>query len=173
MFKLPDGKIVSGEGYTFIGDVQYPLRRMTPAERAAIGVEDYSPPVPPNVDPRFYYVSQIGDPVPRSMQEIRRWMKKQVRDQARVVTERFIRNYGHDVAFALDKLADAILDGATLTQNQKDRTREAIVRLRRLTRLENDKKQKEIAIEALVDVAAAETFNLDISSAEDVEDADL
>ncbi len=77
MFQLPDTTIVSGDGYTVVGGMQYPLQRMSPAELTAIGVSRYDPPPPTYFDPTFYL--SVG--VPRAMADIRAALKGKVAAQ--------------------------------------------------------------------------------------------
>lgn len=78
MFKLPNGTIVSGEGYTKINEIQYPLNKMSSQELADIGVEVYYPPMTSNIDQRFYYISQQGDPIPKDIEKIKNILKAEV-----------------------------------------------------------------------------------------------
>ena len=176
-YQLPDGHIIERtQEFVFDGQLYTRNLNRSAEDLLAIGATPIEPPAPlPKVDSRFYYVSQIGDPTPRPIEEIRRWMKKQVRDQARDISQKFLKNFSQDIVFVLDKLADAVIDGATLTGPQKTKVRNAIVGLRRLSRLDDDKKAKEAAVDALADVEAAKAYanQLDISDANDQEDTDL
>lgn len=98
-YKLPDNRVIEQTaGFEFDGLYYSPNPRRTGAELEAIGaVEVPEPPPPPQVDPRFYYVSQIGDPVPRPIEEVRKALKTQVAAERWQLEQAGVEWNGHKV----------------------------------------------------------------------------
>lgn len=72
-YLLPGGETTSGAGWTTVNDMQYMLARMSASELATIGVSIVAPPAP--IDTRFYYQNDLGDPIPRSMDDVKQTLK--------------------------------------------------------------------------------------------------
>lgn len=72
-YKLPDGQIVClHDGFEYSGLYYSRNPRRTEDELLVLGAQKVV------INRRFYYVSQIGDPVPRPIEEIRAALKAQV-----------------------------------------------------------------------------------------------
>jgi hypothetical protein len=85
-FQIPGGAIVTIDmGFTHDGVYYSPgwLRTATPAERSAIGATEVIESAP--VDQRFYFQSDIGDPVPRPIEQIRQTHVDTLKAQARSI----------------------------------------------------------------------------------------